>query len=299
MEKIVVILGPTASGKSRLGIRLARKFKGEIISADSRQVYQGMDLGTGKVSKAEQRMVPHHLLDVASPKRQFTASQYKKLAKKAVKEISARGRFPFLVGGTAFYVYALVDDLELPDAKPDLKLRKALDKKTTEQLFAMLKKLDPARAKNIDANNRRRLVRAIEINKVTGKTVPSLEIAPSKATLAYDALLIGVSKPQEELYKLIDKRLQLRLRQGMVKEVKRLVSQGISHKKLESFGLEYRYVSQYLQGKLSYDQMVIELSNAIHRFSKRQMTWFKRDHRIHWVSSQAESEKLVKKFLNA
>ncbi|HYE22370.1 MAG TPA: tRNA (adenosine(37)-N6)-dimethylallyltransferase MiaA, partial [Verrucomicrobiae bacterium] len=185
-EKVIVIIGPTAVGKSTLGIKLAKKFRGEIISADSRQVYKGMDLGTGKVTKAEQKLVPHHLLDVTTPKRQFTVAHFTKLAKVAIKKIINKNKIPFVVGGTAFYIYSLIDDLKLPEVKPNLKLRKSLEKKSTEELFIILKNLDPRRAKTIDRNNRVRLIRAIEINIVSGKPVPQ-----KKLTLSNHVLLLG------------------------------------------------------------------------------------------------------------
>ncbi|HYC79560.1 MAG TPA: tRNA (adenosine(37)-N6)-dimethylallyltransferase MiaA [Candidatus Binatia bacterium] len=292
MEKILVILGPTATGKSNLAIQLAKKYNGEIISADSRQIYKGMDLGTGKVSKKEQKIVPHHLLDIASPKRQFTVARFKKLAVKAIKDISQRGRLPILVGGTAFYIYTVIDDLNLPEVKPDLKLRKELEVKSELELFKILKKLDPRRAQNIDSHNKVRLVRAIEIIKSSGNKVP-----PLRRNKIYDSLIIGLNKPQIALYSAIDKRLEERLNQGMVKEVRKLLTQGVSHKKLETFGLEYRYISLYLQKKLSYEQMIAELKNAIHRFAKRQMTWFKKDSRINWIKTQTQAEKLLKNFI--
>jgi tRNA dimethylallyltransferase len=293
MNKTIVILGPTSSGKSALGIRLARKFNGEIISADSRQVYKGMDVGTGKVTGAEQRLVPHHLLDVASPKKQFSVAEYKKLAQRAMQDIQRGGKVPFIVGGTAFYVYALIDDLGLPTAKPNAKLRRELAKKTPAQLFAMLKKIDPKRAQSIDQKNPTRLIRAIEIVKATGKPVP--ELAQAKASK--DVLILGISKPQKELYKLIDKRLEERLEGGMVTEAKQLLKQGVTHKKLEAFGLEYRFLSRCLRGQLSRDKMLAQLKIAHHQYAKRQMTWFKRDKRIRWISKATEAERLVKKFL--
>lgn len=292
-SKLIVILGPTASGKSSLAIKLARKFKGEIISADSRQVYKGMDIGTGKITKAEQKLVKHYLLDVVSPKKQFTVVDFKRYLSVAIATIRSHGKIPFLVGGTPFYIYAAIDNLQIPEVKPNLKLRKQLEKKSTKELFATLKKLDPRRAKNIDRHNPRRLIRAIEIIKSTGKPIPSLSSLRSSPS----ALLLGIKKPQEKLYKLIDRRLHTRLNDGMIKEVKRLLKQGITHKRLQELGLEYRFVSLYLQGHLTYEQMVEQLKNAIHKFSKRQMTWFKTDSRIKWIKSQSEAEKLIKKFL--
>lgn len=292
MNKLIVILGPTASGKSSMAIHLARKFSGEIISADSRQVYRSMDLGTGKISKTEQKIVPHYLLDVANPKQQFTVADFKKLGKIAVKKIEKKKKIPFVVGGTAFYIYSLIDDWNLPDVKPNQKLRNQLRKKTADQLFVMLKKLDSKRAANIDANNPVRLIRAIEIAKSLG-SVPAL----TPHTSALTPLLIGIKKDQTVLYKLIDNRLEERLQAGMIDEVKKLRKAGLSWKRLESFGLEYRFIALYLQNKLTYNQMVEQLKSAIHKFSKRQMTWFKRDSRIKWVTTKKQAEKYIKSYL--
>jgi tRNA dimethylallyltransferase len=297
MSKLVVILGPTSSGKSSLAINLAKKFNGEVISADSRQVYKGMDIGTGKVSKSEQKQVPHHLLDIASPKKQYTVTQFKTAAQKKIKQISQRGRLPFVVGGTAFYIYALIDDLKIPEVKPNLKLRKSLQKKSPVQLFLMLKKLDPARAESIDRHNPARLIRAIEIVRVTKKPVPALSF-PVVGNHGTGILIIGIKKDLPGLYKLIDNRLEKRLKQGLVKEVKRLLANGISQKKLESFGLEYKFVSKYIKSELNYSQMKEQLKNAIHHYAKRQMTWFKRDPRIQWIKNAREAEILIKKLPN-
>ncbi|OGE88026.1 MAG: tRNA (adenosine(37)-N6)-dimethylallyltransferase MiaA [Candidatus Doudnabacteria bacterium RIFCSPLOWO2_02_FULL_49_13] len=291
-NKLIVILGPTSSGKSSLAIKLARKFKGEIISADSRQVYKGMDLGTGKVTKKEQQLIPHHLLNVASPKKQFTVAEFKPLAQKAIQKIQAKKKLPFLVGGTPFYIYATIDDLQIPGVAPNFKLRNQLRNKTTTQLFAMLKKLDPRRAKNIDPHNPRRLIRAIEIIKSTGKPVPAL----SSRRAHPEALILGIKKDLAKLYKLIDARLELRLKAGLIGEVKKLRKLGVSWKRLQEFGLEYHFVSLYLQNKLTYDEMMLQLKNGIHKFAKRQMTWFKTDSRIKWIKNQKQAERLIKKY---
>ncbi len=292
-QKLVVILGPTSSGKSSLAIKLAKKLKGEIISADSRQVYSGMDLLAGKVTKKEQHLIPHHLLDVVSPKKQFTVAHYKPLAQKAIAQIGAKNKLPFLVGGTPFYIYAVIDDLQIPEVPPNLKLRNQLRKKSAAQLFTLLKKLDPARAQKIDRHNPRRLIRAIEIIKATGQAVP--ELSPLSAQPS--TLILGLKKDLPKLYKLIDKRLDQRLRAGMVEEAKRLLKQGVRPKRLHEMGLESRFISLYLQHKLGYKEMREQLKNAIHKFAKRQMTWFKTDSRIHWIKNQIQAEKLIKKYL--
>lgn len=291
-QKIIVIVGPTASGKSNLAVKLARKFHGEIISADSRQVYEGMDIGTGKITKKEMAKIPHHLLDVANPKKQFSVAQYKRLAEKAIKKIIADKKIPIICGGTGFYIQSITENISIPEVKPDLKLRNALEKKSTKELFSQLKKLDPRRSKNIDKNNRRRLIRALEIIIKSGKKVPELKSAPK-----YEALIIGVKRGIRELKESIKIRLLKRLKMGMVKEVINLKKSGLSWKRLEDFGLEYRYIAYYLQNKLSYDEMVKKLQKEIEHYAKRQMTWFSRDKKIHWVANQKQAEKLIKQFL--
>lgn len=292
-KKLVVILGPTASGKSELAVRLAKKFNGEIISADSRQVYKGMDLGTGKIRKKEMRGVPHYLLDVASAREHFTVTKYQKLAKEALEKIFNKGKVPILCGGSGFYIQTLVDGLKIPAVPPDWKLRKKLEKKSTEELYQMLKKLDPERAKTIERANTRRLIRAIEIVLKTKKPVPPLKKEP----LPYPVLFIGIKKSKEELKKLIKKRLLKRFKMGMVEEVKKLKKSGLSWKRLEEFGLEYYWISLFLQKKINKKEMLEKLQKDIENFAKRQMVWFKRDKRIHWIRNYKEAEKLVKEFL--
>ena len=312
-NKLIVILGPTASGKSDLAVKIAKKFNGEVISADSRQVYRGMDIGSGKITHGEMRGIPHYLLDVASPRQRFTAARFKKIGQKAIKEIQAKNKLPIICGGTGFYIQALVDNLALPEVKPNLKLRAKLEKKSTEELFEILQKLDPRRAQNIDAKNPRRLIRAIEIVKSTGKPVSSLTspVIPAQAGIQTqksnpdprfreddtNALFLGISKSPADLQKLIHRRLLARLDQGMIEEIKKLHSDGVSWKRLEEFGLEYRWIALFLQNKISRDEMISRLQKDIEHFAKRQMTWFKRDVRIHWIKNYKEAEKLARKYL--
>lgn len=303
-RKLIVIAGPTASGKTDLSIKLAKKFSArggpalgwngvEIVSADSRQVYKGMDIGTGKVTKKEMKGIPHYLLDVASPKRRFTVVQYQKLATKAIKKIHKKKKIPFLVGGTGFYIQAVVNEINIPEVKPDWKLRKKLEKKSIQELFKMLKKLDARRAKTIESKNKRRLIRALEIIIKTEKPVPLLK----KKKPQFEVLMIGVKRNPEELKERIRKRLLKRLKIGMIAEIKKLKKSGLSWKRLEEFGLEYKYIAQYLQKKITYDEMVERIQKESEHFAKRQMTWFKRDHRIHWIKTHPQAEKLSKKFL--
>jgi len=292
-QKIVVIVGPTASGKSDLGIFLAQKFGGEIISADSRQVYQGMDIGTGKITKKEQLLVKHHLLDVANPKRVFTVSDFKKLGQKAINDVRRRYKVPFVVGGTGFYIDTLVKDSSLPEVPPDKKLRAKLAKQSAERLFSDLLALDPRRAKTIDPKNKIRLIRALEIIKTTGKPVPALKESPK-----YKILYIGIKPSKSTLENRIKLRLEKRLRAGMIKEVKNLLKSGVSRKRLHDFGLEYHWVGDYLNNKITRQEMEAGLLRDIIKYSKRQMTWFKRNKKIHWIKNQKEAEKLVKKFIS-
>ena len=309
LPKILVVLGPTASGKSALAVKLAKKlartkwggFNGaEIISADSRQVYKGLNIGTGKITKKEMAGVPHHLLDVANPKKRFTVVEYQKLAREKIAEVFSRGRLPILCGGTGFYIQAVVDNIVLPDVPPNPKLRAILKKETSETLFNILLKLDPRRAKTIDPKNSRRLIRAIEIVKALGKVPPlTRSNLVNKVRPCFDTLFIGLALPPEELKKKITVRLFARIREGMIAEAKRLHVDGLSWKRMEELGLEYRYLALLLQDKITKEEMVTKLKTEIWRYAKRQMTWFKRDTRIKWFKTTKENpvEKVIEKFL--
>lgn len=280
-NKLIVIVGPTATGKSDLAVKLAKKFDGHVVSADSRQVYKGMNIGSGKITKKEMRGIPHYLLDVASPRSQFSVARYKKLANEAIKKIQAENKVPILCGGTGLYIQSVVDGIVIPEVKPDWKLRQKLSQKTPQQLFAILKKIDPRRAKTIERSNPRRLVRAIEIVQKTGQAVPELKKQP----LPYPFLMIGIKMSQEEIVKHISKRLTRRLRAGMVAEVSRLKNSGLSWKKLENFGLEYKFIALYLQKKITKAALIKRIQKESEHYAKRQMTWFARDKRIHWTNN--------------
>ncbi len=270
LQKIIVICGPTATGKPDHGVQLAKEINGEIISADSRQVYRGLDIGSGKITKREMCGVPHHLLDVISPKRVFSVAQYKKLATKAIVDIVARGRTPIVVGGTGFYIDAVICDTLFPEVPPNKILRAQLAKKTAAENFKTLLTLDPIRAHAIDPHNNVRLIRAIEIATALG-SVPKLNQKNN-----YEIKWVYLDFADEVLKERIHTRLVKRMRQGMVVEVKQLHENGVSWKRLEALGLEYRFVAQYLQGKLSKENMLVELERAIWHYAKRQRTWFKK-----------------------
>lgn len=287
LPKLIVIVGPTASGKSDLAVLLAKELNGEVISADSRQVYRGMNIGSGKITKTEMQKIPHHLLDVASPTRVFSVAQYKHRAERAIEDILKRGKLPIVCGGTGFYIQALVDGLMLPEVKADPSLRKKLSQMSTAELFIILKKLDPKRAKNIDTKNSVRLIRAIEIVMALGK-VPLL-----LKEIKYTPFFIGLNVPLPALYERISLRLTKRLRAGMVSEVKHLLETGVSAKRMEALGLEYRFIARYLNKEMDKAQMTQELETAIKQYSKRQYTWFRRDKRVHWIEYTNQAQALT------
>lgn len=295
-NKTLVIVGPTAGGKSDLAILLARKYNGEIISADSRQVYHGMDIGTGKVTKHEQRLAKHWLLDIANPKRNYNVTHFVRDAKKAIADIKKRGKLPIVCGGTGFWIQTLIEDNVFPAVKPDMKLRKKLGKLPTEKLFAILKKKDPARAKTIDAQNKVRLIRAIEIVKTLGK-VPKTVNNRQLTVNEKNYIIIALNPNKETLRKNIEVRLEKRLKKGMLTEVKRLHADGISWKRLERFGLEYRWCAEYLQKKVSRQDLEALLPNDIWHYAKRQLTWLRRFEKmgasIHWITDPKEAFKII------
>ena len=275
-QKLLVIVGPTSSGKSALAVELARKLGGEVISADSRQVYRGLDVGTGKISKREMKGVRHHLLDVASPEDSFTAHDFVEKGRAAISDIAARGKLPIVAGGTGFYIDALVGRIALPNVPENKKLRAQLEKKTAKQLFSMLEKRDPRRAKSIDPHNKRRLVRALEVVATLG-SVPHMDIE-----CPYLPLWIGIVTPQKVLERKIHARLLVRLRGGMVSEARRLHRHGLSYKRMEQLGLEYRALARYLQGNITRTKMIEELNHDIRRYAKRQLAYWKRNKDIKW-----------------
>ena len=335
--KILVILGPTATGKSTLAVKIAKEitrhkwggFKGaEIISADSRQVYKGLDIGTGKITQKEMRAVPHHLLDVASPKRQFNVAQFVKLADRAAADIVRRGKTPIICGGTGFYIDALLRKIPLPNVPPNATLRKKLTKKTASELFLILQKRDPIRAETIDRKNPRRLIRAIEIayanksphlprilrgsatgvnecrrNSSRGIQYPTgrwedKSANPTSPTLSKSGpIFIGLCPPKNELRRRVRSRLSARMRQGMIAEVIRLHRNGLSFSRMKKLGLEYRYLALFLENKISKNELITKLETEIYRYAKRQITWFKRDKNIHWFWPPKKLKPIVLKKL--
>jgi len=276
--KLLIVLGQTATGKSDLAVELAMQFKGEVISADSRQVYIGLDIGTGKIIQEEMKGVPHHLLDVIPPEQTFTAAEWKKSAEEKIAKIVARGNLPIICGGTGFYIEQIVKDIDLPDVPPDPALRAELFPKPAPELFEMLQKLDPDRAEHIDPQNPVRLVRAIEIAIALG-TVP-----PVQPNDSYDVLQIGLTLPDEELRARIHRRLVARMDTGMIQEAERLHAEGLSWERMRQLGLEYRFLADLLEEKLTRAEFTEKLEIAIWHYARRQKQWFRRDPSIRWFN---------------
>lgn len=293
LQKIIVIVGPTSSGKSDLAVRLAKKFSGEVVSADSRQVYKGLDIGTGKITEAEMKEVPHHLLDVANPILPYSVALYKKHASQSLRHIARNGKLPIICGGTGFYIDTLLGAVSLPNVPANKKLRKILSEKSKDELLAILAIMDGERARTIDRRNPARLIRAIEIASSIGK-VPK----PNKQ-VKYDTLKIGIKVEPEDLKQKIATRLLSRIKKGMIEETKLLHQKGLSFKRMDELGLEYRHLAKYLKGEMTEQEMIEKIKIENWRYAKRQMTWFKRDKEIQWLKPDdlKNADKLVMDFL--
>jgi tRNA dimethylallyltransferase len=275
MEKLIVIAGTNASGKSGLGVELALRYGGEIVSADSRQVFRGLDLGSGKIAPEEMKGVPHHLIDVCDPGDFFSMHDFQRLAYGAIDGIIARGRLPFLVGGTGLYVACVTEGYVMSDSPPDLEYRAYLETFETPELFRMLVKAVPDT--DVEPKNRNRVMRLLEKLHAGDDHVPHSQTR-------YECLKLGVTWDRETLKKRIDERLQRRLDAGMIDEVRGLIDRGVSVGFLKKLGLEYRYITQYLIGEIPSEAEMVELlATAIKQFAKRQMTWFRRDKGITWL----------------
>jgi len=294
-NKLVVILGTNASGKSGLGIELALKYGAEIVSADSRQVFKGLDLGSGKVTQEEMKGVPHFLLDVAEPGDFFSLKDYQALAYEAIDGIFARGKQPFLVGGTGLYVNAIVDGYELTDAPVDTELRARVEAMSIEELRLLMTEKLQNIPDNLDMNNKRRLERAAE-KLLMGKPLNHESIKK------YDTLCLGVTWDREVLYKRIEERLDRRLNEGMIEEVEGLIARGVSDDFLYRLGLEYRYILMYLRGRFKdREEFRAKLFMEIRHLAKEQMTWFRKRNDVFWLDMTgdpiSQASELIDRFL--
>ncbi|MDP3729232.1 MAG: tRNA (adenosine(37)-N6)-dimethylallyltransferase MiaA [bacterium] len=291
---LIAVVGPTASGKSELAVKIAKKIGGEIISADSRQVFQSLDIGTAKVrgkwltkrriNKKSKvfiyKNIPHYCLDFVSIKKSFSAGEFKKCAEQYIKNILARKKTPIIVGGTGFWIDTLLYNIKLPEVPPDPKLRKSLEKKNATDLYRILKELDPARAKTIEKENPRRLIRAIEIAKKLGK-VPMLEKKPAK----YPVVWIGLNPPTKLLEKNILERAGKMINHGLLEETRQLLKDRVDRKKIRELGFEYKNALNYLDGNITKKEMLSKLIRDTLHYAKQQMRWFKRNKEIRWFTS--------------
>jgi len=293
-QKIIAIVGPTASGKTSCGIMLAKKLCGEIISADSRQLYRGMDIIASTPTLKEMRGIPHHLIRVANPKRQYSAGRFVREGTRIIDDIVRRGNIPIVVGGTGFYADALLSGSMLPEVPPNKKLRTQLYKKSAAQLFAQLKRLDPRRASDIDRKNPVRLIRAIEIAKALG-SVPACD--ETTAGQKFDVLWLGLFPSPEAHRRTIRARIRAHLKQGMLAEAKRLRAQ-LSKKRYAELGAEFDLLLQYLDAKISKKELAEKLERWEFAYAKRQMRWLRRNKNIIWITSKKEASVRAKNFVS-
>jgi len=296
-NKIIVIIGPTASGKSALAIKIAKKFNGEIVSADSRQIYRGMNIGTAKPTKKELKSVPHYLINIKSPNQDYSVAEYKRDAVSAINKIIKSNKIPILVGGTGLYVSAIVNNLEIPEIKENKKLRAKIEKEIKEKgldfVFNKLAALDPEAAYIVDPKNPRRIIRALEIAIVSGKKFSEQR---KTGKPLYDVLEIELNYSPEALKKRITKRIKNMIKSGLIDEVKNLVKKyGYNCKAFDS--IDYREIIDYLRSHISLEQAIKQIENNTWHYAKRQMTWFKKySPKAKWVKNFREAEKLIRDF---
>lgn len=277
---LIIILGPTASGKTAFSIEIAKKFNAEIVSADSRQIYRHMDIGTDKIPIEKREEIPHRLIDIVNPDERFTSAEFKKTAEEAINDILRRGKLPVLAGGTGLYIRAIAENFSLPPENPALraKLTDELNRFGKEHLHKKLEELDPANAAKIHPNNPRYVLRALEILLATGSPKNDKKSCPQ-----YDVLQIGLRRPKETLFKRITERIDEQIRRGLVDETKKLLSMGYCRTLPSMSSLGYGEMARYLNNEMTLEQAVEELKKNTRNYAKRQMTWFKKDKSVRWL----------------
>jgi len=279
--KIVVIVGPTASGKTSLSLELAKKFNGEVINADSRQVYKGLDIGTEKITQEEMQGIPHHLIDEADTDEVYSAQRFVEDADESIAHIMSNGKLPIVAGGTFFYIDMLLRKITVPEVTPDIALRKELEGKDIETLYAELEQKDPERASAVDSKNKRRIMRALEILHV----LPSVPKLPPQEN-PYETLIIGIEIDKKVLRTRLRTRAENALKKGLIEETQKLLHEGVSEKRLSEIGLEYRLVLEFLKGESTKAQLIQKLEEKNWQYAKRQNVWLKRDTSIVWFKRE-------------
>ena len=296
-EKVIVICGPTASGKTALSIELAKKINGEIISCDSMQIYKDMDIGTAKPTKEEMQGIKHYLLDFVLPDTRYSVADYKKDAKRAIKEILEKGKTPIIVGGTGLYVDSLIYEIEYQDIKFDEEYRKKLEKQVEEQglevLYNKAKEIDPEAIEKISKNDKKRILRILEIYHATGKNKTWQEQESRKNPVEYDYKVFAINWDREKLYERINKRVDIMLENGLIEEVKQIKEK---YKKFPTAmqGLGYKEVVDFLEGKCSYSEMVEKIKMETRRYAKRQLTWFRKNKQTIWLDGENDIQNNIK-----
>lgn len=277
-NRVIAVVGATASGKTSYAIELAKKINGEIISADSRLVYKGMDIGTAKPTIDEMQEIPHYMIDVVEPEYNYSVGLYVKEAKKYITDIISRGKVPIVVGGTGLYFRVLLENYDLPDVKPDYELRKELSSYSYEELLEMLTKLDEKAANSVEKNDKKKLIRYIEIIKLAGKP---LDLVRGVKEKEFNVEWVGLNFPREILYDRINKRVDLMIEQGLIDETKKLLQK---HGRISNITdtIGYREVLSYLDGELSLDEAKDKLKQNTRNYAKRQLTWFRKNEQINW-----------------
>lgn len=287
-QPIIILTGPTAVGKTALSIELAKAIGGEIISADSMQVYRHMDIGSAKITSGEMDGIPHYLIDVLEPEEEFNVVTFQKMAKDAMEEIYHRGRIPIVTGGTGFYIQALLYDIDFTDHDGDTAIREELEEAAQkfggDYLHQMLREIDPESAKTIHANNRKRVIRAIEFFRQTGEQISVHNQQERGKESPYNFLYYVINTDRDLLYQRIDHRIEMMLEQGLVEEVKRLSQMGCTRDMVSMQGLGYKEILSYLNGECTLEEAVYILKRDTRHFAKRQITWFKREQKVEWLS---------------
>ena len=292
MNCLVAIVGPTGIGKSQLALRLAQTFSGEIVSADSRQVYRYMDIGTAKPSPQELSLIPHHLVNIVNPDEDFSLAQYQQLAYKAIKDIQQRNKLPLLVGGSGLYIWAVLEGWGIPQVPPDLKYRHNSEEKAarigTDELYQELMKVDPEAAMRIDRHNVRRIIRALEVRRSTGTPFSQLQ---HKQAPPFNTLIVGLTTDRAELYRRIDLRVDSMIEQGLVEEVEKLVNIGYNFNLPAMSGIGYKQIGMFLRSELTLASAIEQIKFETHRFVRHQYSWFHlKDDRIQWFDTQGNME---------